>query len=81
MKVLTPTSSAPRDPPADAVFAYPGCRCHYLLDLVAQVPDPRKRKGRRHPLGGLLAVGITAVIAGSRSFAAIGQWVGCRRWP
>jgi hypothetical protein len=49
-------------------------RIRYLLDLLAQVPDPRKRRGRRHPLAGLLAVGIAAVIAGSRSFAAIGQW-------
>jgi hypothetical protein len=52
----------------------PAARCHYLLDLLAQVPDPRKRRGRRHPLAGLLAVGIAAVIAGSRSFVAIGQW-------
>jgi predicted transposase YbfD/YdcC len=49
-------------------------RSQYLLDLLAQVPDPRKRRGRRHRLAGLLAVGIAAVIAGSRSFAAIGQW-------
>ena len=49
-------------------------RSQYLLDLLAQVPDPRKRRGRRHPLAGLLAVGVAAVIAGSRSFAAIGQW-------
>jgi hypothetical protein len=49
-------------------------RSQYLLDLLAQVPDPRKRRGRRHALAGLLAVGISAVIAGSRSFAAIGQW-------
>ena len=49
-------------------------RSRYLLDLLAQVPDPRKRRGRRHPLAGLLAVGIAAVIAGSRSFAAMGQW-------
>src|SRR6201985_3377975 len=40
----------------------------------SQVPDPRKRKGRRHPLAGLLAVSVTAVIAGSKSCAAIGQW-------
>jgi DDE_Tnp_1-associated/Transposase DDE domain len=40
----------------------------------AWLPDPRKRRGRRHPLAGLLAVGVAAVIAGSRSFAAIGQW-------
>src|SRR5487761_148352 len=52
----------------------PAARCYYLLDLLAQVPDPRKRRGRRHPLGGLLAVGIAAVIAGPRAFAAIGQW-------
>jgi hypothetical protein len=49
-------------------------RSQYLLDLLAQFPDPRRRRGRRHPLAGLLAVGIAAVIAGSRSFAAIGQW-------
>ena len=48
----------------------PAARSQYLLDLLAQVPDPRKRRGRRHPLAGLLAV----VIAGSKSFAAIGQW-------
>jgi predicted transposase YbfD/YdcC len=52
----------------------PAARCHYLLDLLAQVPDTRKRRGRRHALAGLLAVGIAAVIAGSRSFAAMGQW-------
>ncbi|HEU5388469.1 MAG TPA: ISAs1 family transposase, partial [Streptosporangiaceae bacterium] len=49
-------------------------RSQYLLDLLAQVPDPRKKRGRRHALAGLLAMGIAAVIAGSRSFAAIGQW-------
>ena len=47
----------------------PAARSQYLIHLLAQVPDPRKRRGRRHPLAGL-AVGI----AGSRSFAAIGQW-------
>jgi predicted transposase YbfD/YdcC len=52
----------------------PAARSQYLLDLLAQVPDPRKSRGRRHALAGLLAVGIAAVIAGSRSFAAIGQW-------
>lgn len=49
-------------------------RSRYLLDLLAQVPDPRTRRGRRHSLAALLAVGVAAVIAGSRSFAAIGQW-------
>ena len=52
----------------------PAARSRYLLELLAQVPDPRKKRGRRHELAGLLAVAIAAVIAGSRSFAAIGQW-------
>jgi predicted transposase YbfD/YdcC len=52
----------------------PAARGQYLLELLVQVPDPRKRRGRRHSLAGLLAVGIAAVTAGSRSFAAIGQW-------
>src|SRR5271156_3567843 len=65
----------PRGPPPPMPSSpIPAARCHYLLDLLAQVPDPRKRRGRRHPLAGLLAVGIAAVIAGSRSFAAVGQW-------
>jgi hypothetical protein len=41
----------------------PPARSQYLLDLLAQIPDPRKRRGRRHRLAGLLAVGIAAVIA------------------
>jgi predicted transposase YbfD/YdcC len=52
----------------------PPARGQYLLGLLAQVPDPRGKRGRRHSLAGLLAVGVAAVIAGSRSFAAIGQW-------
>jgi predicted transposase YbfD/YdcC len=52
----------------------PAARSQDLLALLAQVPDPRKKRGLRHPLAGLLAVGVAAVIAGSRSFAAIGQW-------
>src|SRR5271154_1325787 len=52
----------------------PAALSQYLLDLLAQVPDPRKRRGRRRALAGLLAVGIAAVIAGSRSFGAIGRW-------
>src|SRR6185437_12023208 len=68
-------SSATRDarPPMTS-SPIPAARTQRLLDLLAQVPDPRKRRGRRHRLTGLLAVGIAAVLAGSRSFAAIGQW-------
>ena len=45
-----------------------------LLAVLGQLPDPRMARGRRHPLDGLLAMGVAAVVAGARSFAAIGQW-------
>jgi hypothetical protein len=31
----------------------PAARSQYLLDPLAQVPDPRMKRGRRHPLAGL----------------------------
>jgi predicted transposase YbfD/YdcC len=63
MEVLTLTIACPRDarPPMTSSPILPA-RSQYLLDLLAQIPDPRKRRGRRHPLAGLLAVGIAAVI-------------------
>jgi predicted transposase YbfD/YdcC len=75
MEVLTLTVDATRDsyPPMTS-SSIPAARSQHLLDLLTQIPDPRKKRGRRHALAGLLAVGIAAVIAGSRSFAAIGQW-------
>jgi hypothetical protein len=45
-----------------------------LLRLLARLPDPRDRRGRRHDLVGVLAVAVCAVLAGARSFAAIGEW-------
>ncbi len=45
-----------------------------LLERLGRLPGPRSRHGRRHPLGGLLAIAAAAVLAGARSFAAIGQF-------
>ncbi len=59
----------PSSPIVDAV-AQPG-RAGHLLELLATVPDPR---GVRYPLAGVLAVAVTAILAGARSFAAIGEW-------
>ncbi|MGH3500937.1 MAG: ISAs1 family transposase [Nocardioidaceae bacterium] len=47
-----------------------------LLAALDTVPDPRKSRGLRYPLAGILALAVTATIAGCRSFAAIGQWAG-----
>lgn len=45
-----------------------------LLGVLDQVPDPRDPRGVRYPLGGVLAVAVSAVLTGARSFAAIGEW-------
>ena len=45
-----------------------------LLPYLAGLPDPRDRRGRRHGLVGVLAVAVCAVLAGAKSFAAIGEW-------
>jgi hypothetical protein len=49
-------------------------RCADLLEHLAGLPDPRKRRGRRHGITAVLAVAVCAVLAGARSFAAIGEW-------
>jgi len=49
-------------------------QCRDLLSYLAQVTDPRQRRGRRHALGAVLAVAVAAVLAGAKSLAAIGEW-------
>jgi DDE_Tnp_1-associated len=48
--------------------------CDDLLAFLSKVPDPRKRRGVRHAMLSLLAVAGAAVLAGARSFTAIGEW-------
>ena len=45
-----------------------------LLSFLAEVPDPRSRHGRRHPLSAVLALVCCAIMSGAKSYAAIGQW-------
>jgi predicted transposase YbfD/YdcC len=58
--------------PAPAALAPDQCRD--LLGYLAQIADPRHRRGRRHALTAVLAVAVAAVLAGARSLAAIGEW-------
>jgi DDE_Tnp_1-associated/Transposase DDE domain len=45
-----------------------------LLDLLAQVPDPRSRQGRRHPLSAILSLAVLAMLSGAKSYQAIAQF-------
>ena len=46
-----------------------------LLRALSRVPDPRDARGVRHQLPAVMAMSIAAVLAGSRSCYAIGQWI------
>jgi hypothetical protein len=45
-----------------------------LLALLAQIPDPRGRKGRRNPLAAMLAAIVCGILTGARGYKAIAQW-------
>src|SRR4051812_1493918 len=45
-----------------------------LIAALAAVPDSRARRGRRHELTGVLAIGACACLTGARSYVAIGEW-------
>jgi hypothetical protein len=46
-----------------------------LPALLAEIPDPRGRKGRRHPLAATLAATVCGILTGARGCKAIAQWV------
>ncbi len=46
-----------------------------LPEVLAGVPDPRSRRGVRHRLAVVLTAAVCAVVAGSRSYTAIAEWV------
>ncbi|QCV96974.1 ISAs1 family transposase [Acidipropionibacterium acidipropionici] len=41
---------------------------------MSRVPDPRRARGKRYCLSGLLLVAVSAAMAGCRGLAAIGEW-------
>ena len=42
--------------------------------MTRRWPDPRHRRGIRHPVRGILAVSVAAVLAGARGFQAIAEF-------
>jgi hypothetical protein len=51
------------------------CLAGNLFDLLAQIPDPRGRRGRRHPLPAMLTTIVCAILTGARGYRAIAHWV------
>lgn len=46
-----------------------------LRQFLSQVPDPRGRKGTRHPLSAILTAVVCAVLSGANGYRPIVQWL------
>jgi hypothetical protein len=45
-----------------------------LIEVLQRIPDPRHRRGVRHPAAALLALASAAMLCGARSYEAIAEW-------
>lgn len=45
-----------------------------LPEFFADIPDPRRAQGRRHPLPTVLAIAAGAILCGMRGYRAISDW-------
>jgi DDE family transposase len=50
-------------------------RAGTLLTILSQVPDPRGRKGRRHPLSAMLAAVVCGLLCGARGYEGLVEWL------
>jgi hypothetical protein len=62
------SSLSPAPPGASVVASAAG-----LLTALGSLPDPRARRGVRHALVTVVAAAVCAVVAGYRSYTAIGE--------
>lgn len=45
-----------------------------LMDVLAEIPDPRHKRGIRHPLKAVLSLACVAMLCGYKSYSAMAEW-------
>ena len=61
-------------PEIDDLLAQSRVHIPPLVDVLAEIPDPRKARGKRHPLPALLALTCVALLCGYQSLLAVSEW-------
>ena len=47
---------------------------YHLFDMLAEVPDPRKKKGHRYPLKSILGLIEVGLLCGHKGYTPIATW-------
>ncbi len=45
-----------------------------LIEVLAEIPDFRSSQGKRYSLTAVLALAVSAILCGYRSYGAIAEW-------
>ena len=49
-------------------------KSYHLINMLAEVPDPRNKKGKRHPLVSILALVVIGLMCGHKGYTSIATW-------